>query len=165
MDRFTWVEEKENQMIEKRELPPTGILQEWVAKLGLREQGVLLTAVRGCDTCPKEDPMKDLSRAFRGEILNTHCKDPTKAVSFIELCEPEELMRRQNIVAGSIDHYPHHFVMHLIHAVEILGYHHPARAPYWQAFYVILCNGLHMIPETKIECQSRLGATEETFDQ
>jgi hypothetical protein len=53
-------------MIDKREIPPTGILQEWVARLGLRHQGVLVTAIRGCATMPKEDA----SVSKRGELLN-----------------------------------------------------------------------------------------------
>ncbi len=33
----------------------TSIVQPWAAKLGLRHQGVLVSAVRGCDSISRED--------------------------------------------------------------------------------------------------------------
>jgi hypothetical protein len=45
------------------------ILQAWVTELGLRHQGVLLTAVRGCDTWSKYSAEKPLIREMRGLIL------------------------------------------------------------------------------------------------
>jgi hypothetical protein len=41
------------------------ILQDWVQSLGLRQQGVILTAIRGCDTAPKLDTAKALTRSLR----------------------------------------------------------------------------------------------------
>lgn len=151
--------------IERREIPPTGILQEWVAKLGLRQQGVLLTAVRGCDTAPKRDPSKQLSRAIRGMILNTHCKNPEDARSFIEVCSKGELYRRMGMFANDCDHYPHHFIMHILHASEIIGYCHPVHedSVVWLEFYNKLCWGLHLTPETCREMNIRLNAEEEAF--
>jgi len=151
--------------IEKRELPVTGILQEWVAKLGLRHQGCLLTVVRGCDTVPREDPSKDLSRVLRGVILNTHCADATKAKSFIEVPPMEEVLRRQNIFIKDHDAYPHHFVMHVVHASEVIAYHHPdpGIAAVWKAFYYAMCNKFHMTVETPDELNRRLDADEERF--
>lgn len=150
--------------IDQRELPATGILQSWVAKLGLRHQGVLLTAVRGCDTEDRHGPSKLLTRAYRGEILHTHAADPKQSRSFIEVCEADELLKRMNQFAASHDHLPHHFTMHFIHAAEIVGYYGPSqRASYWYAFYFQMCNKFHMSPETKIELDHRLGADEEKF--
>lgn len=35
--------------------PEGGVLRPWVRKLGLRHQGVIITALRGCDIANKED--------------------------------------------------------------------------------------------------------------
>ena len=68
------------------------ILQSWITDLGLRHQGVLLTAVRGCDTVPKEHVSKKLTRAYRGEILMPYCGDIRKSLSFMQHFEEEELV-------------------------------------------------------------------------
>lgn len=153
-------------MDEKRPIPPTGILQEWVAKLGLRHQGVLLSIVRGCDTAPREDVSKSLIRAMRGDILNTHCADPTKAKSFIETCNADELGIRLYNFCKSMDHYPLHFVTHMMHACEVLAYYHPndkKRHKYLRAYKEGFCKKFHVNPETKEQLDERLNADEETF--
>jgi hypothetical protein len=140
------------------------VLQAWVMSLGLRHQGTLLTAVRGCDTAPKNDHSKLFVRCLRAEILNAHCGDPEKAKTFIERTDGDELLRRFNFFRRNCDHYPHHYLMHLLHAIEIIGYKGPAgRCGYWRAFYVQLCLGLHLTPETEYELDHRLNADEETF--
>ena len=59
------------------------VLQDWVQELGLRFQGVLVSAIRGCDTVQRHDSSKVLARVYRYEILNTHVGDPEKSKSFI----------------------------------------------------------------------------------
>lgn len=141
------------------------VLQDWVQDLGLRHQGVLLTAVRGCDTSPRDDPSKLLTRCFRDAILNAHCGDARKSASFIERVPHEVLLKRMNDVVRDHDALPHHYLMHLVHAAEILGYKHPddfTRAA-WNSFYVSMTNKLHMAPETEAELDRRLDADEATF--
>ena len=46
------------------------VLQNWVMALPLREQGTLLTAVRGCDLTPKF-PLDSLERRLVGSIRFT----------------------------------------------------------------------------------------------
>ena len=154
-----------SDVIEKREVPETGILKRWVARLGLRHQGVLLTCVRGCDVEERHGSSKLLTRAFRGEILNTHCADPSQAKSFIEVCSEEELQQRIDDVVKSHDHLPHHFLMHLIHGAEIIGYYSPdvIRRPYWKNFYYDMCEKFHMNRETKQQLDFRLNAEESVF--
>ena len=58
-----------------------------------------------------------------------------------------------------LDAVPHHFQMHLLHAVEILGYKHPdlqIRA-WWRGVYERLVNDLHLHPESEKEMDARLG--------
>ena len=37
-------------------------------ELGLRHQGVLISAMRGCDTAPRSDPSKVIQRILRGAV-------------------------------------------------------------------------------------------------
>jgi hypothetical protein len=141
------------------------ILQDWVMELGLRHQGVLLTVVRGCDTAPKDDPSKLFTRCIRAVILNAHCGDPAKARTFIEAVSPEIQSQRFHAFRKNLDHYPHHYVMHALHALEIIGYKHPdqRQREEFKFFYLILCRGLHVNPETEDQLNERLNADEETF--
>jgi hypothetical protein len=141
------------------------VLQDWVMGLGLRHQGVLLTAVRGCDTAPKQDPSKDLARALRGLFLNCHCGDPARAKTFIEAVPGEELTRRFEAFRKNCDHYPLHYVMHVLHTIQIIGHYHPnlAMRALTQGFYQKFCKALHLNPETKEQLDARLNADEETF--
>lgn len=151
--------------VAQRRIPTTGVLQEWVAKLGLRHQGVLLTAIRGCDTAPREDDSKAFTRALRGVLLNTHCADPKDAVSFIEACPADELIGRANALRKNLDHYPHHFVMHVVHACEVIGYCHPDEVVRgaFQGIYGLFCRSLHVRPETAEAMNDRLNANERAF--
>lgn len=63
----------------------------------------------------------------------------------------------------SLDELPHHFQMHLMHSVEIVGYQHPdARiSEWWRQLYRRLAHDMHLTAETKLEMQRRLGDTME----
>jgi len=139
------------------------ILQDWVMELGLRHQGVLVSAVRGCDTSPKHDPSKLLVRCLRAAILNPHAPTGVAPRTFIEIVDPYELFARMG--AFSADHLPHHYVMHLVHAVEILGYKHPddVQRGAWYWFYARLCKGLHLPLESEEKLDDRLNAEEAAF--
>ena len=141
------------------------IIQPWVARLGLRHQGTLLTAVRGCDTVPKLDGSKALVRCLRCYILVAFVGDPKKAATFIEDVSLSDLNDRMRAVLNDHDHLPHHYFMHLVHAAEILGYYHPdnAIAAMWRRFYEGACRKLHVNAETKAELDERLFADELAF--
>ncbi len=141
------------------------VLQDWVMELGLRHQGSLLTGIRGCDTAPKDDSSKMFVRCLRDIILVPFCGDSKKSVSFIEHVDDLELDLRFEAFRKNLDHYPHHYVMHLIHCIEIIGYKHPNnQTKYrWYTYYVILCKGLHLNFETEYELDKRLNAREEDF--
>lgn len=140
------------------------ILQDWVQNLGLRHQGVLLSAVRGCDVVSRHDDVKLLCRCLRAELLVPHCGDVTKSVSYIQQCDGDELFRRMNGVVKDHDALPYHYLMHLVHASEIIGYKSPSnQRTFWCGFYVSMCHKMHMHPETESELDHRLDADEETF--
>lgn len=144
------------------------ILQPWVMELGLRHQGVLVSACRGCDTAPKGDPSKWAQRLFRGAILEPHCGRFVKPVSYI-IVEPDEnkwwsIMRQ---FYTNADHYPHHYVMHFRHAAQIIGYYGPRETPTfairWVKLYGELCQIEHLEPEPKPILEARLNADEKKF--
>jgi hypothetical protein len=64
-----------------------------------------------------------------------------------------------------VDHYPHHYVMHVVHAAQVLGCYHPepVRARVWAKFYEDLCKGLHVNPESRAQLERRLNADEVSF--
>ena len=142
------------------------VLQDWVAGLSLMQQTVLLTAIRGPDGLRKESPAKPLMRAYRRVILlsamDGRALDPYEegGGSFTGPCTHPDGPRgvMVDFIKG-VDEYPHHYLLHVIHATEIVGYKHPdwrVRED-WGGFYRACCNDMHMAPETEAEMDRRLG--------
>jgi hypothetical protein len=67
----------------------------------------------------------------------------------------------------SIDHYPNHWILHWMHACEIVGYKYPddIARPAFLAMYRRLVRKFHMHPELEYELDERLGADEDTFSR
>jgi hypothetical protein len=144
------------------------IIQDWVCDLELRHQGTLMTAVRGCDTVERDEPVKWLARFYRACVLNAHVGDVRKAKTFVVWTDnADDFWVYAGAVVRSHDHLPHHYIMHLIHAAEILGYKYPVepQRAWWQRFYERMCAKMHMAPETETHLDERLNADEKTFDQ
>lgn len=143
----------------------TNIIQNWVSDLGLRHQGVIVSAVRGCDTLPKEAAAKTLSRFFRGSVLNAHCGSVKGAKTY--MAEPEDEIEFQRVAARFFqewDSLPFHYVMHFVHAAEIVGYYREDwLGVLWKDFYLRACRKMHITPETKDELDARLNKDEASF--
>lgn len=138
------------------------VLQPWVMQLGLRHQGVLLSAIRGCDTLPKEHVAKWLQRIYRGLILVSFDPNPSSFIFPWARVDERTLMNWFASYRGDLDHLPQHYCAHFMHAVQIVGAKHPdgtVRA-LWGQFYVDLCRGLHVIPESVEAMDARLNAPE-----
>lgn len=138
--------------------PEGGVLRPWVRVLPLRLQGVLVTAIRGCDGAPKEDSSKNLSRMIRRAILNP--ADPRESLNaggFFGFSR-EHLESSLSDFYHSLDQYPLHYVMHLTHACEVIGYSHPDQnmAAFFEMTYLLFCHTFHLNPETKEEMLARL---------
>jgi hypothetical protein len=144
------------------------ILQPWVENIGLRHQGVLVSAMRGCDTAPRHDPSKFIQRLLRGAVLEPHCGRTGKPMTYIVI-EDDETKWWDMVTPflRSWDHYPNHYVMHFIHATEIIGYLGPTHTPVfserWVDFYFRSCRALHLTPETAEQLNFRLNAEEAAF--
>lgn len=125
--------------------------------LPLREQGTLLTAVRGCDLTPKyplDSPERHLAAWVRWCFMNP--ADP-REVDFEAGCFFRSLPPPK-FKPSSIGHYPLHWVAHVMHAVEIVAFRHPDPAVARDAasIYYQLCRSLHLPTESKGQMIARL---------
>lgn len=152
------------------------VLQAWVCELTMMQQTVLLTAIRGPDNTPKygggpkmllrwfrrcvlfsaidgrvlHDPIEPNGGSFTGPSLDGD--DP-------EDCWEDRMQAHVNDYLRQVDALPHHYQMHFMHAVEILGYKHPdvRIRHFWHALYLRLAHDFHLWPETEAQLDKRLG--------
>jgi hypothetical protein len=134
------------------------VLQDWVMRLGLRHQGVLLAAIRGCDGVAKHDLSKPIMRAIRWAVMVPFdARELTEPKGFIYY-EPESFREGARVFAKNTDEYPLHFVFHAMHALEMIGYCHPdpfVRENFKWA-YVMMVRNIHLAPETAEQMNARL---------
>jgi hypothetical protein len=132
------------------------VLQEWAWALPLMQQTVLLCALRGPDGVPKESPAKDMVRLLRRAVL--HNARALEQTDFMVDMSADYFMAITAQFFADTDKYPMHFLMHLYHAAEILGYKHPDATTLgrWALFYKRACNAFHMRMELEAELDARL---------
>jgi hypothetical protein len=163
------------------------VLQPWVLGLPFMQQTVLLTAVRGPDGVPKYGPTKMLLRWYRRCILLSAMDGVVLSKPYLhgggsftgpsyEACSEaiaemlgHDWRASMDEVVGEylreLDAIPHHFQLHLLHAVEIAGYKHPddlVRA-WWRRTYERLVHDMHLWPETEEQLDRRLGDSREQW--
>jgi hypothetical protein len=133
------------------------MVRDWVSALGLREQGVLLVALRGCDSAPKfplDSPERRMTAALRYAICNPF--DPREVDAargcFMLSAVPTDVR------LGHLEHYPLHWVLHVIHACQVLGVYEPNedKRQQWWTLYREFCRSMHVEPETRDAMQARL---------
>lgn len=137
------------------------VLQDWVMELPLREQGTLLTAVRGCDLAPKykadgevvDTPERRLTAFIRWCFMNP--ADPREVDipgSFFQSHPP------QPFKPSALAHYPLHWVSHVMHALEVIGYRHPdiSIQPVALSMYFDFVDMLHLKEENREQMIRRL---------
>lgn len=154
------------------------VTQDWVHSLTMMQQTVLMTAVRGPDGVPKYGATKMLLRWYRRCVLfcaleHAVISDPRdpRGGSFTGPSldgsvddPPDWEVAMDGVVGGvlkEVDGLPHHFLLHLIHAAEIVGYKHPdgkIRA-WWRRVYRRFVDSFHMHAEAEAEMDHRLGDT------
>jgi hypothetical protein len=135
------------------------ILQAWVTELGLRYQGVLLGAVRGCDGVPKEDPSKYVVRGIRQLCLVPFDAREIKLIpnGYMSVT-PDKLVDGVVRMLDNLDHYPVHFLSHLMQAAEVIGRMHPDGdvTLTWLSIYQDFCDALHLRPERRRDLKRRM---------
>ncbi len=151
------------------------VMQAWTHAIPMMQQTVLLTAIRGPDGSPKYGPIKMLLRWYRrcvllsamdGQALTDPWSSNGGSFTGPSLDGPDDLDpwedRMQVHVNGylrDLDAIPHHFQLHFMHAVEIVGYKHPDHRIrfFWLKLYERLVHDMHVWPETEEQLDSRLG--------
>lgn len=137
-----------------------GVLRPWVRELPLRHQGVLLTAIRGCDIAPKEDNSKRLVAMIRRACLNpADGRESLAAGGFFGFNE-DKLYHSILEFLHSMDHYPFHYISHVFHACEVIGYESPeydmAMAEFFLHVYRMMVHKMHLNPESRTQMAARL---------
>jgi hypothetical protein len=144
------------------------VLQDWVMRLPLREQGTLLTGVRGCDFAPK-NPVSNIERYGCSTGEDTAERGLT---AFLRWCVMNPADPREVNIPGAFfqskppcnwkpsqfGHYPLHWYSHVMHCFEVVGYRHPdaGTAVVAENIYFRLVRNLHLKPETRAEMIERL---------
>lgn len=129
----------------------TSMLRGWVEELPLREQGTLLTGLRGCDLAPKnpvDSVERQLTAYLRWVTCNPFDEREVGAVkgAFMQTAPPE------NWKLSALEHYPLHWVIHVMHAYEVVGYRHPEPLEREKSLEVYL----KMVKELHLESEPRL---------
>jgi hypothetical protein len=131
-------------------------------ELPLREQGTLLTAVRGCDDEPKTwtstgvaySPGRRLTAFIRWCFMNP--ADP-REVDYAEgsffRSEPPYPFK-----PSEFGHLPQHWYAHVMHALEVIGYRHPNPEVGDKAYsmYREMVGNLHLNVEPFTQMEARL---------
>lgn len=137
------------------------VVQPWVNELSWKEQTVLFCALRGPDAGGTKI-LKGWTRFIRKTVLENAApkktfmqNDPIPDIYMIAMTEPLAL-----------DMLPVHYLGHLMHALQVIAYRHPAsadksdpnRAPGEIArdAYLQLCDYLHVQRETLADMTIRL---------
>lgn len=132
------------------------VLQDWVMELPLREQGTLLTGVRGCDLTPKlpfDSPERQLVGYLRYCFLNPADDREVGIVgAFFQEAPPVAWK------PSELGHYPLHWFSHLMHSYEVCGYRHPDPGIRREChlIYIKLATSLHLGPEPFFTFANRL---------
>jgi len=140
----------------------SSVVKEWLSDLPWKQQTVLLASFRGCDGLPKQDPSKVFTKAMRATLIKNADKNSTFQQNNEVLLDDENKALIDDFFIdcsiGSMDAYPVHWMMHLLHAAEIVMYKCPIEnyQMYWEYFYLTGVKALHLNPETEEQLDVRL---------
>lgn len=138
------------------EINSGSVVQKWLSDLPWKQQTVVLTALRGSDGAPKNDPSKLFVRKLRATILYT----PDKYNSYMDYDFDIEPARHYiaDFFRGDIDACPIHWLLHFLFAAEIIGYKCPDvdKSNFWMEFYTAGVSALHLNPESLDQLNKRL---------
>ena len=133
------------------------VVRPWLTECcTMKQQTILLLAMRGCDGAPKNDRSKKYVRALRHALLFSADGAP-KPNSFMHDGGAWTNFQVSHFV-DSLDHYPLHWLTHFMHACAIVGYKHPDTiiAARWRGLYSAIATALHLNVETAEDVDRRL---------
>jgi len=126
------------------------VLLDWMAELGWKQQSVVLSALRGPDN-HHSPHIKKISRWIRSITQNN--ADPSH--SYMKSIELPTLKDIEDEVYFASTHYS----LHLLFALEIIGYKHPDKAVAKIAldyYLALVADVYHLKPETELDLDTRL---------
>lgn len=135
----------------------SSVLQDWVMELPLREQGTILTGIRGCDLTPKNpdtlsSPERQLIAYFRFCVMNPADEREIDISGAFFRSRPPKYWK-----PSEFGHYPLHWFSHLMHCFEVVGYRHPgAERDTAFGIYIRMATSLHLNIETQAQMIERL---------
>lgn len=138
------------------------VLQDWVMNLPLRQQGTLMTAVRGCDFEAKTWTSTGVaySPGRRLTAFIRWCFMVPADIREVDSQEGAFMMSTppHNLKPSEFGHLPQHWYSHAMHALEIIGYNHPNESTREYAFecYKKFVHNLHLNIETEEQMFKRL---------
>lgn len=124
------------------------VLQDWVMELPLRMQGTLLTGIRGCDLTPKY-PLDSMERRLVGYLrfCTMNPADPRE----VDVEPGCFFVSDPGVIKPSaLGHYPWHWLSHVVHCLEVIGFMHSERKTRERAMwlYTSFVNSFHMETES-----------------
>ena len=165
--------------------------QEWVTEIPIMQQSVLFAAIRAPDGLKKNHPVKVLMRWYRRSILlsafdkralnnpfeegggsftGPFTKDHARSIFNLDSTLNGPMPQywfdeTRKMYLEHVDEIPHHFQLHLMHAAQIVGCHHPDEQirAWWRRFYLMIVNDAHLHPETDEEMNIRLSDNSEEW--
>ncbi len=137
------------------------VVQDWISYLPFTQQAVLLVALRGPDGMTKWNGCKKMTFFIRGVIL--HAAYPNYDDSYPESfcfmrCDYNNFNTDLQQFFREVDEMPHHYLMHTLHAAQIIGYKHPDPyiASLFGEMYLKGCKDFHMNAESVEDMDKRL---------
>lgn len=149
-------------LIQNKLIKMKSVLQDWVMELPLREQGTLLTCVRGCDVEPKQwtstgvtySPGRRLTAFIRWcFMVPADEREVDSQEGAFMMSQPPN-----NFKPSELGHLPQHWYSHAMHALEVIAYRHPetkVQVAAWM-LYKKMVHNMHLNVETVEEMIVRL---------
>lgn len=133
-------------------------IHDWVADLPFTQQALLFSIVRGPDGCGKYNTAKPLIYFMRGVLIKPAYNWDGSNNNTYMWGDYGIFSQATYDLMSDVDSFPHHFLMHLFHCAEVIGFKHPDAliSQSWLTFYYNACDSLHMNPETLDQFNKRL---------
>lgn len=142
-------------------------------KLTRMQQAVILCNLRGHDGFAKEHPSKFMVRWFRRCVLvsafDKEALTNPYATGGGSFTGPwPQWLKFNEALKLFLDHRDEmqlHYYQHFLQAAEIVGFKHPIEyiRRDWNLAYTSLVHALHLIPETELMMDTRLGDNREAW--
>ncbi len=147
---------------------PRSLFPEWMSRLTLQQQAVLMAAVRGQDGDNKNTKLKVIASHLRGCIMKCAARGRMLeageySFSFMHLKNFFSAYNWQEAVEEALEDEGDgcylHYYMHLAHAAQILSVCHPNGnfREHWKFCYNRMVDKLHLLPEPAETMLRRLG--------